>query len=115
MLGSIRRSVRGLLAFKHPAAAHVLTWHSVHEELWDGAADHIETGQAVRGRHDFVTPCLVDVEASRQRERSAVCAPLSRNNTQWLLFILSSDADFEVESPPLLYPIISLPLDELCS
>lgn len=54
----------GLVAFEHAAtaAAQVLPRHSVHEELWDGAADLVKAPQAVRGHHDFVTHRLIDVE-----------------------------------------------------
>jgi len=54
----------GLVAFEHgaTAAAQVLPRNSVHEELWDGAADLVDAPQAVRGRHDFVTHRLVDAE-----------------------------------------------------
>jgi glycosyltransferase involved in cell wall biosynthesis len=54
----------GLVAFEHAAtaAAQVLPRNSVHEELWDGAAELVEARQPVRGRHDFVTYRLVTVE-----------------------------------------------------
>lgn len=70
----------GLVAFEHAAtaAAQILPRHSVHEELWEGAADLVEAAQAVRGRHDFVTHRLVDVEG--------VAAALDRlyNDRGWL-------------------------------
>jgi glycosyltransferase involved in cell wall biosynthesis len=47
----------GLVAFEHAAtgAAQILPRNSVHEELWAGSADLVETAQTPRKRFDFVT------------------------------------------------------------
>jgi glycosyltransferase involved in cell wall biosynthesis len=47
----------GLVAFEHGAtgACQVLPRNSVHEELWEGAADLVDVGRTIRNRFDFVT------------------------------------------------------------
>jgi len=52
----------GLVAFEHGAtgAAQVLPRNSVHEELWEGVADLVETVARPRGNHEFVSYRTID-------------------------------------------------------
>ncbi len=54
----------GLVAFEHGAtgACQVLPRNSVHEELWDGAAELVDVERTIRNRFDFVTHHSVSPE-----------------------------------------------------